>query len=141
MSPSMSRETSAAVQARGAAITIANHVHLELYFDGNFWTKADNIINNSSYAGNLQIYAISPMDPSVQQVINLNSGGLNRGIRRGFFTRSADFTINEGPDLVGRLFARTSTPMATSTGITIVSLIRRGDAIDYRVISYVEDTR
>src|SRR6266478_6349806 len=37
-------------------ITVPPHVHLEVYFDGNFQTKAQNIVNTSGYAGNLQFY-------------------------------------------------------------------------------------
>src|SRR5438477_9093194 len=39
---------------QGPTITIPAHVHLEVYFDGNFQTKAENIVNQSGYAGNLQ---------------------------------------------------------------------------------------
>src|SRR5205085_513125 len=89
---------------QGASITIANHVHLELYFTGNFGAKATNIVNNSGFAGNLQIYGISPSDPSVQQQINLNScGDSTAGFVAVFYAPFANFTINGGPDIVGSI--------------------------------------
>src|SRR5207253_5353163 len=87
----------------GPSITVPPHVHLQVYFDGNFQTKAQNILNTSGYAGNLQFYAISPTlpngapDPSVQQTINLNSGGgSTAGFAAVFYAPSANFTINGG---------------------------------------------
>src|SRR4029077_11018067 len=71
----------------GPTITMPAHVHLEIYFDGNFQTKAENIVNTSGYAGNLQFYGISPTDPNVQQTVNLSSGAsISAGV-------SADFSI------------------------------------------------
>src|SRR5205807_4366452 len=63
------------------SITVPANVHLKIYFTGNFQTKAENIINTSGYSGNLQFYAVSPSDPSVQQTIDINSGG---GSNSGF---------------------------------------------------------
>src|SRR5438067_1274165 len=45
-------------------ITVPPSVHVQVYFDGNLQTKAENIINTSGYAGNLQFYAISPTLPN-----------------------------------------------------------------------------
>jgi hypothetical protein len=73
---------------QGATINIPAHVHLQVYFDGNFGAKAQNIVNTSGYAGNLQFYAISPTDPTVQQTINLNSGGRSLEGFVGFFFAS-----------------------------------------------------
>src|SRR5207248_3122951 len=91
----------------GPTITVPAHVHLEVYFDGNFQTKAENIINTSGYAGNLQIYGISPTDPTVQQTINLNSGGGSAaGFAAVFYAPSANFTINGGPDITGAIVCK-----------------------------------
>src|SRR5204862_958601 len=84
------------------SIEVPLHVHLKIYFDGNLQTKASNIINTSGYAGNLQFYGISPTDPSVQQTIDLNSGGgSTTGFSAVFYTPSANFTINGSPDIIG----------------------------------------
>src|ERR1051325_8245172 len=127
---------------QGAAITISNHVHLELYFTGNFGAKADNIINNTGYAGNLQIYGISPTDPSIQQQIDLNSGGGSpAGFAAVFYAPSANFTINGGPDLVGAIVCKNFYTNGNVHWHCDRTLDNTGDAVDYRVISYVEDTR
>jgi hypothetical protein len=127
---------------QGASITIANHVHLELYFTGNFGAKADNIVNNSGFAGNLQIYGISPSDPSVQQQINLNSGGgSTAGFAAVFYAPSANFTINGGPDLTGAIVCKNFYTNGNVHWHYDRALDNTGDAVDYRVVSYVEDTR
>jgi len=111
---------------QGPTITIPEHVHLEVYFDGNFQTKAENIVNTSGYAANLQFYGISPTDPSVQQTVNLNSGGgSTTGFSAVFYTQSANFRSMVAQILSAQLSARTSMPTATYTGITIASSIRR----------------
>src|SRR6185295_1120513 len=80
---------------QGATITVPNHVHLQVYFDGNFGAKANNIVNQSGFAGNLQFYGISPTDPNVQQTIDLNSaGGSSAGFAAVFYAPSADLTVN-----------------------------------------------
>jgi hypothetical protein len=127
---------------QGASIATANHVHLELYFDGNFGAKAENIVNNSGFAGNLQIYAISPSDPSVQQVINLNSGGgSTAGFAAVFYAPSANFTINGGPDIVGAIVCKNFYTNGNVHWHYDRLLDNTGDAVDYRVVSYVEDVR
>src|SRR5260370_23048077 len=83
---------------QGPTITIPAHVHLEVYFDGNFQTKAENIVNTSGYAGNLRFYGISPTDPSVQQTVNLNSDrGSTTGFSAVFYSQNANFTLTGGP--------------------------------------------
>ena len=126
----------------GASITTANHVHLELYFDGNFGAKAENIVNNSGFAGNLQFYGISPTDPTVQQVINLNSGGgSTAGFAAVFYAPSANFTINGGPDIVGAIVCKNFYANGNVHWHYDRQLDNSGDAVDYRIVSYVEDTR
>jgi len=127
---------------QGATIVTANHVHLEFYFDGNFGAKAENIVNNSGYAGNLQIYGISPTDPSVQQVVNLNSGGgSTAGFAAVFYAPSANLTVNGGPDFVGAVVCKNFYANGNVHWHYDRTLDNVGDAVDYRVISYVEDTR
>lgn len=127
---------------QGASITIANHVHLELYFTGNFGAKADNIVNNSGFAGNLQFYGISPTDPSVQQHIDLNSGGgSTAGFAAVFYAPSANLTVNGGPDFIGAVVCKNFYANGNVHWHYDRQLDNVGDAVDYRVISYVEDTR
>jgi len=127
---------------QGATITIADHVHLQLYFDGNFGAKAQNIINNSGFAGNLQIYGISPTDPSVQQTIALNSGGgSTAGFDATFYAPSANFTVNGGPDFVGAIVCKAFYSNGNVHWHYDRQLDNIGDAVDYRIVSYVEDTR
>lgn len=123
-------------------ITISPHVHLRIYFTGNFQTKAENIINNTGYSGNLQFYAISPTDPSVQQTINLNSGGgANAGFSAVFYAPSADLTINGGPDITGAVVCRNFYANGNVHWHYDRRLDTEGAAVDYRIASYVEDIR
>ena len=127
---------------QGASITIANHVHLELYFTGNFGAKATNIVNNSGFAGNLQFYGITPTDPMVQQTVDLNSGGgSSAGFAAVFYTPSANFTINGGPDIVGAIVCKNFYTNGNVHWHYDRELDKAGDAVDYRLISYVEDVR
>jgi Tfp pilus assembly protein PilX len=123
-------------------ITVPANVHLKVYFTGNFQTKAENIINTSGYAGNLQFYAISPTDPSIQQTINLNSGGgSNAGFSALFYAPSANFTINGGPDITGAIVCKNFYANGNVHWHYDRRLDTEGVAIDYRIVSYVEDIR
>jgi hypothetical protein len=127
---------------QGATITVALHVHLQVYFDGNFGAKAQNIINPSGYAANLQFYGISPTDPSVQQTISLNSGGSSSaGFAAVFYAPSANLTINGGPDITGAVVCKNFYSNGNVHWHYDRSLDNTGDAVDYRVVSYVEDIR
>jgi hypothetical protein len=127
---------------QGPSITIPANVHLEVYFDGNFQTKAQNIVNTSGYAGNLQFYAISPTDPTVQQTVNLSSGGgSSAGFAAVFYTPSANFTINGAPDITGAIVCKNFYTNGNIHWHYDRSLDSQGDAVDYRIISYVEDIR
>ena len=123
-------------------ITIPTKVHLRIYFTGNMQTKAENIINTSGYSGNLQFYAISPTDPSIQQTINLNSGGgANAGFSAVFYAPSADFTINGAPDITGAVVCRNFYSNGNIHWHYDRRLDTEGAAVDYRIASYVEDIR
>lgn len=123
-------------------IAVPEHVHLKIYFTGNLQTKAENIINTSGYSGNLQFYAISPSDPSVQQTINLNSGGgSNAGFSAVFYAPSANFTINGGPDITGAVVCKNFYANGNVHWHYDRKLDSEGAAIDYRIVSYVEDIR
>ena len=127
---------------QGPSFTIPAHVHLEVYFDGNFQTKAENIVNTSGYAGNLQFYGITPTDPTIQQTVNLNSGGgSSAGFAAVFYTPSANFTINGGPDITGAIVCKNFYANGNVHWHYDRALDNTGDAVDYRVVSYVEDVR
>ena len=123
-------------------ITVPANVKLKVYFTGNFQTKAENIINTSGYAGNLQFYAISPTDPTIQQTINLNSGGgSNSGFSAVFYAPSADFTINGAPDITGAIVCRNFYANGNVHWHYDRRLDTEGVAVDYRIVSFVEDIR
>jgi hypothetical protein len=127
---------------QGATINVPAHVHLQLYFDGNFGAKAQNIVNTSGYAGNLQFYGISPTDPNVQQTVDLNSGGSSSaGFAAVFYAPYANLTINGGPDITGAVVCKNFYSNGNVHWHYDRALDNAGDATDYRVASYVEDTR
>ena len=127
---------------QGPSFTIPAHVHLEVYFDGNFQTKAENISNTSGFAGNLQFYGISPTDPNVQQTVDLNSGGgSSAGFAAVFYTPSANFTINGGPDITGAIVCKNFYANGNVHWHYDRELDKAGNAVDYRIVSYVEDIR
>ena len=124
------------------SITVPAHVHLKIYFDGNLQTKAQNIINTSGYAGNLQFYGISPTDPSVQQTIDLNSGGgSTAGFSAVFYAPTANFTLNGAPDITGAIVCKNFYANGNIHWHYDRLLDNEGVAVDYRIVSYVEDTR
>jgi hypothetical protein len=127
---------------QGATITVPQHVHLQIFFDGNFGAKAQNIINQTGFAGNLQIYGICPTDPNVQQTIDLNSGGSSSaGFSAVFYAPSANLTINGGPDITGAVVCKNFYSNGNVHWHYDRALDNIGEAVDYRVASYVEDTR
>jgi hypothetical protein len=127
---------------QGATIVVPAHVHLQIYFDGNFGAKADSIINQSGFAGNLQFYGISPTNPNIQQTIDFNSGGgSNAGFAAIFYAPSANVTINGAPDLTGAVVCKNFYSNGNIHWHYDRALDTVGDAVDYRVASYVEDLR
>jgi hypothetical protein len=126
----------------GATIVVPEHVHLRIYFDGNFGAKAQNIINHSGFAGNLQFYGISPTDPNAQQRIDINSGGgSSAGFAAVFYAPSADLTVNGAPDVTGSVVCRNFYANGNIHWHYDRDLANIGEAVDYRIASYVEDTR
>src|SRR5207253_8761256 len=102
----------------------------------------ENIVNTSGYAGNLQFYGISPTNSGVQQTVNLNSGGgSTAGFAAVFYTPSANFTINGGPDIVGAIVCKNFYANGNVHWHYDRALDTMGDVVDYRLASYVEDIR
>jgi hypothetical protein len=126
----------------GPTIIVPPNVRLQVFFEGNFQTKAENIINTSGFAGNLQIYGITPPDPNIVQRVDLNSGGgSNAGFSAVFYTPSANFTINGAPDITGAIVCKNFYGNGNAKWHYDLQLRELGRATDYRVASYVEDTR
>ncbi len=119
-------------------ITVNPHVHLQVFFDGNMSVKARDIDNQTGYAGNLQFYGISPSDPSTAQSISISPPG---NFAATFYAPSADFTLNGNPDITGAVVCKTFYGNGNTSWHYDRALDNIGNAVDYRVASYVEDTR
>jgi hypothetical protein len=119
-------------------ITIGPHVHLKVYFDGDMAVKAQDLVNQTGLAGNLQFYAISPTDPSVTQTIDIQSPG---DIAATFYAPSADMSINGNPDITGAIVAKSFYANGNVSWHYDRALDSTGNVVDFRIASYVEDTR
>ena len=63
------------------------------------------------------------------------------GFAAVFYAPSANFTINGGPDLVGAIVCKNFYTNGNVHWHYDRNLDNTGDAVDYRLISYVEDIR
>ncbi|HYR21894.1 MAG TPA: hypothetical protein VEP30_03075, partial [Chthoniobacterales bacterium] len=76
------------------------------------------------------------------QTIDLNSGGgSTAGFAAVFYAPSANFTINGGPDITGAIVCKNFYTNGNVHWHYDRELDKIGDAVDYRLISYVEDVR
>ena len=119
-------------------LAIRSNVHVQVYFDGNFSAKARDLVNDSGLAGNMQFYAISPSDPATTQTINLDPPG---NFQATFYAPSADFSLNGNPDIIGAIVCKSFYGNGNTSWHYDRALDNMGDAVDYRIASYVEDTR
>jgi hypothetical protein len=119
-------------------IDIAPNVTARIYFDGNVDMKARDIVNESGVAGNLQFYGISPSDPNVSQTVAISPPG---NFAATFYAPSADFTLNGNPDITGAIVCKSFYGNGNTSWHYDRQLDKLGDAVDYRVVNYVEDTR
>src|SRR5438067_1656418 len=134
-------ETYVAIHATGditGSIDVKPHVHVKVYFDGNVSVKAQDIVNESGVAGNLQFYGISPTDPTVTQSIDIASPG---NFSATFYAPSANFHINGNPDVTGAIVCKTFYENGNASWHYDRALAAEGERIDYRIVSYVEDMR
>ncbi len=134
-------ETFVAVHVTGditEQITVGPHVHLTLYVDGNIDVKAGDIVNQTGLAGNLQIYAVSPTDPTVTQTIQISPPG---DFAASIYAPSADVTINGNPDITGAVVAKSFYANGNVSWHYDRALDLQGSLTDFRLASYVEDTR
>jgi hypothetical protein len=119
-------------------IDIKTGVHAAIFFDGSISVKGRDIVNESGIAGNLQFYGISPSDPSVSQSVAIAPPG---DFSAAFYVPSADFHLNGNPDVTGAIVCKTYYGNGNTSVHYDRALGNLGDAVDYRVISYVEDIR
>ncbi len=125
-------------------------VHLKVYFDYNINTKNNNIDNESPnatnpYAGNLQFYGISPPRdkngvPIRAQTIDLGSGKPST-LAATFYAPSADVHENGNPDFIGTVVAKSFYSNGNISWHYDRALNDEGELLDFRIASYVEDTR
>jgi hypothetical protein len=121
-----------------AQIDIKPNVHLKVFVDGNISVKARDIINESNLAANMQFYLISPTDPTKTQNVNIDPPG---NFVATFYAPSADVTLNGNPDITGAMVCKTFYGNGNTSWHYDRALDYEGDAVDYRIASYVEDTR
>ena len=121
-----------------AHIQVKNGVHAKIFVDGNIDVKARDIENESGLAANLQYYSISPPDPSTPQYIHIAPPG---DFAATFYAPSADVVLNGNPDLTGAIVCKTFYGNGNTSWHYDRALDSEGDAVDYRIVSYVEDIR
>ncbi|MBA3571633.1 MAG: hypothetical protein H0W34_06620 [Pyrinomonadaceae bacterium] len=147
-------DTYVAIRVNGGditgGITVNGPVHLKVYFDYNINTKNSDLANQSPtatnpIAGNLQFYGISPPrdasgNPVRTQSINLNSGTPGT-LAATFYAPSADVQLNGNPDFIGTMVCKSFYANGNITWHYDRALNDEGALLDFRVASYVEDTR
>ena len=149
------QDTYVAIRVDGGDITggltVNASVHLKVYFDYNISTKNSDLINKSPTAtnpsaANLQFYGISPpRDPVTNipirtQTIDLNSG--NPGtLAATFYAPSADVHENGNPDFIGTMACKSFYANGNISWHYDRALNSEGELLDFRIASYVEDTR
>ncbi len=121
-----------------AHIDVKPNVHVKIFFDGNMDVKGRDIENETGLAANLQYYAISPADPNATQYIHIAPPG---DFAATFYAPSADVVLNGNPDLTGAVVCKTFYGNGNTSWHYDRSLDTEGDAVDYRIVSYVEDIR
>jgi hypothetical protein len=148
------QETYVAIRVNGGditgGITVNPGVHLRIYFDYNINTKNSDLANNNPtstnpLASNLQFYGISPPrdangNPVRTQTINLNSGQPGT-LAATFYAPSADVNENGNPDFIGTVVCKTFYANGNISWHYDRALNSEGELLDFRIASYVEDTR
>lgn len=106
------------------SIDVKPNVHVKVYFDGDTNLKAQDIVNESGIAGNLQFYGISPTDPTVTQSIDIRSPG---NFSATFYAPSADVHINGNPDVTGAIVCKTFYENRKASWISIAPWLHRAN--------------
>ena len=147
INPVGTAQTYVAIRVTGdvtGRVTVKNNVHVKVFVDGNIDIKARDVDNESKLAANLQYYSISPLlangdpDPSRTQFIHIAPPG---DFAATFYAPSADVVLNGNPDLIGAMVCKTFYGNGNTSWHYDRALDTEGDAVDYRVVSYVEDIR
>ncbi len=147
VNPVGTAQTYVAIHVTGnvtAKVTVKNNVHLKIFVNGNIKIKGRDCDNESMLAANLQYYSISPVkangdfDPSVTQTIEIDPPG---NFAATFYAPSADLRINGNPDMIGAVVCKTFYGNGNVSWHYDRALDTEGDAVDYRIVSYVEDIR
>ena len=148
-------DTYVAIRVNGGditgAITVNSGVHLKIYFDYDINTKNNNLTNNSPTstnpsAGNMQFYGISPPRdpvtniPTRTQSITLDSGTPST-LAATFYAPSADVHENGNPDFIGTMVCKSFYANGNISWHYDRALNSEGELLDFRIASYVEDTR
>jgi hypothetical protein len=120
-----------------AHINIKPKVHLKIFVDGNIDVKGRDIDNESNLAANLQYYCISPPNGG-SQFIHIAPPG---NFAATFYAPGADVVLNGNPDLIGAIVCKTFYGNGNTSWHYDRALDNEGDAVDYRIASYVEDIR
>ena len=138
------------ISGGNAGITVNPYVHVKIYFDRNISVKNNNLINQNPnltnpIAGNLQFYGISPPrdangNPMWSQTIDLNSG-TPAILAATFYAPSADVHENGNPDFIGTMVAKSFYSNGNISWHYDRALNDEGALLDFRIASYVEDTR
>jgi len=143
------------------SLTFAKGVNAKIYFAGNYSLKATNTFNNNvdgaagvyqadgitpstnvSRAAHLQFYGINPPAGTTQTIdVNPGGGGGNQ-LWAMFYAPGADFHMNGNPDLFGAVVCKTFYGNG-NCGFHYDEAAKwtAGPAVNFRVASYVEDTR
>jgi len=120
-------------------ITVKPGVHVQLFIDGNMVVRqAGDIDNQTGYAGNLQFYLVSPVNPSTVQTISIGPPGNFSAV---IYAPKANYTMNGNPDIKGALVCNNFYGNGNTSWHYDRALDNMGEVTDYRVASYVEDIR
>jgi hypothetical protein len=141
INPVGSAQTYVAIRVTGdltSRITVKTNVHLKVFVDGNIDIKARDIDNESGLAANLQYYSVSPASSGTTQFIHIAPPG---NFAATFYAPSADVVLNGNPDLTGAIVCKSFYGNGNCSWHYDRALDNEGDAVDYRVASYVEDIR
>jgi Tfp pilus assembly protein PilX len=120
-------------------VTVKPGVHAQFFIEGSIIIrKAGDIVNQTGYPGNVQFYGISPTNPSTTQVVTMGPPGNFSAV---IYAPSADYSMNGNPDITGALVCHNFYANGNTGWHYDRQLDSVGEAVDYRVASYVEDIR
>jgi hypothetical protein len=138
--PAGTEETYVAIRVTNnmtAHINVKPKVHVKIFVDGNIDVKGRDIDNETGLAANLQYYCITPPDGQ-SQFIHIAPPG---NFAATFYAPGADVVLNGNPDLTGAIVCKTFYGNGNTSWHYDRALDTEGDAVDYRIASYVEDIR